>query len=87
MRAVLDWTTEIIFERFLVIDGFEEVDDENPMYTIDFRQVPNDLLLCVSIEMFKHLKKARHFHVLYSLCKLNDINVLSFLLRLLFACL
>ncbi|VDN06096.1 unnamed protein product [Thelazia callipaeda] len=32
--------------------------DKNPIYRIDFRKVPNDLLLCVCVEVFKHRQRS-----------------------------
>ncbi|EFO21231.2 hypothetical protein LOAG_07259 [Loa loa] len=46
-------------EFFSSVNYKNEIDDENPMYKIDFRKVPNDLLQCVCIRILKnHQEKA-----------------------------
>uniref|UniRef100_A0A915Q3K8 non-specific serine/threonine protein kinase n=1 Tax=Setaria digitata TaxID=48799 RepID=A0A915Q3K8_9BILA len=44
-------------EFFSSVSYEDDVDDENPIYKIDFRKVPNDLLQCVCIGIFKNRKK------------------------------
>ncbi|VDK71577.1 unnamed protein product [Litomosoides sigmodontis] len=44
-------------EFFSSVDYKNEIDDENPIYKIDFRKVPNDLLQCVCIGIIKNQKK------------------------------
>uniref|UniRef100_A0A1I8EHF5 Protein kinase domain-containing protein n=1 Tax=Wuchereria bancrofti TaxID=6293 RepID=A0A1I8EHF5_WUCBA len=44
-------------EFFSSVSYKDEIDDENPMYKIDFRKVPNDLLQCVCIAILKNRKK------------------------------
>uniref|UniRef100_A0A8R1Y045 non-specific serine/threonine protein kinase n=1 Tax=Onchocerca volvulus TaxID=6282 RepID=A0A8R1Y045_ONCVO len=44
-------------EFFSSVSYKDEIDDENPIYKIDFRKVPNDLLQCVCIGILKNHKK------------------------------
>uniref|UniRef100_A0A0R3S1E9 Protein kinase domain-containing protein n=1 Tax=Elaeophora elaphi TaxID=1147741 RepID=A0A0R3S1E9_9BILA len=44
-------------EFFSSVNYEDEIDDENPIYKIDFRKVPSDLLQCVCIGIIKNYKK------------------------------
>ncbi|KAM3717718.1 Serine/threonine-protein kinase [Dirofilaria immitis] len=44
-------------EFFSSVNHKNEIDDDNPMYRIDFRKVPNDLLQCVCIGILKNRKR------------------------------
>ncbi|CAG9539865.1 unnamed protein product [Cercopithifilaria johnstoni] len=67
-------------EFFSSVNYKDEIDDENPMYKIDFRKVPNDLLQCVCIGIIKNHKKKAGLALTVHL-DINTINMCTVVCR------